>query len=94
MASRDGTSEIFGVDAHAYRVQVSETLKGTSASSVRISSMPDSCGGLAEYPGGDPLDTSEPLLIFASQQNGEWFTLTPHDGTLPASTEVVDGLVR
>lgn len=61
---------------------------------MRISSMPDPCTGLVKYPDGDPLDTSEPLLIFANQQDGEWFTLTPSHGTLPFAQETVDEFVR
>jgi hypothetical protein len=90
-STRDGTSPIFGVDAHAYEVRVGEVLKGdVNGGSVRISSMPDPCSGTAEYPDGDPLDTSMPLLVFATQQGGEWFTLTPLDGTVPFTQEAVD----
>lgn len=92
-STRDGTAPIFGVDAHAYKLQVNEVLKGNiEGKTVRISSMPDSCSGEAEYPDGDPLDTSEPLLVFATLQDGEWFTLTPFDGTLPFTQEAVDAI--
>lgn len=92
-STRDGTARIFGVDAHAYEVRADEVLKGrVDGGSVRISSMPDSCSGTAEYPDGDPLDTSDALLVFATRQDGEWFTLTPLDGTLPYTQEAVDAL--
>lgn len=90
---RDGTAPIFGVDAHSYEIRVGEVLKGdVDGGSVRISSMPDSCSGVAEYPEGDPLDASQPLLVFATQQDGEWFTLTPIDGTVPFTRETVDAI--
>lgn len=92
-STRDGTAPIFGVDAHSYDVAVDEVLKGDSGSeTVRISSMPETCTGTGEYPDGDPLDTSDPLLIFANKQDGEWFTLTPLDGTLPYTQDVAEGL--
>jgi hypothetical protein len=91
-STRDGTAPIFGVDAHSYDIAVDEVLKGGPGSdTVRISSMPDPCSGTAEYPDGDPLDTSDPLLIFATKQDGEWFTLTPFDGTLPYTQDVAGG---
>jgi hypothetical protein len=90
---RDGTAPIFGVNAHSYEVQVGEVFKGeVDGGSVRISSMPDPCSGTAEYPDGDPLGTSKPLLVFATQQDGEWFTLTPLDGTVPFTQEAVDAI--
>lgn len=92
-STRDGTTSIFGVDAHSYDIAVDEVLKGGSGNeTVRISSMPDPCSGTAEYPDGDPLDTSDPLLTFATKQDGEWFTLTPFDGTLRYTQDVADGL--
>lgn len=93
--TRNGTAPIFGVDAHAYEVRVDEVLKGDVAvDSVRIASMPDPCSGTADYPDGDPLETSGPLLVFATRQDGEWFTLTPFDGTLPFTEEAVGTLTR
>lgn len=90
---RDRTAPIFGVNAHSYEIRVGEVLKGdVDGGSVRISSMPDPCSGTAEYPEGDPLATSRPLLVFATQQDGEWFTLTPFDGTVPFTQEAVDAI--
>ncbi|WP_281275806.1 hypothetical protein [Arthrobacter echini] len=40
------------------------------------------------------MDTSEPLLVFATVQDGEWFTLTPTDGTAPFSQDAVDEIER
>ena len=92
-STRDGTEHILGVDAHAYEVRVDEVLKGqVDGGRVRISSMPDPCSGSPEYPDGDPLHTSDALLVFATRQDGEWFTLTPLDGTLPATRETIDAL--
>lgn len=92
---RDGTTPIFGVKANSYQIRVDEVLKGHLGSdTVRVSSMPDPCSGIARYEGGDPLNTSERLLIFAHQQNGEWFTLTPFDGTLPYSPETIKAISR
>lgn len=90
---RDGTARIFGVEAHSYQVQIDEVIKGDlPEGDVRISSMPDPCTGTAKYPGGDPLVTSERILIFANQQDGEWFTLTPRDGILPYSPETLSAI--
>lgn len=92
-STRDGTAPVLGVDAHSYDIEIDEVLKGGPVDgTVRISSMPDPCSGTAEYPDGDPLDTSDPLLVFATQQDGEWFTLTPFDGTLLYAQDVVDAL--
>ncbi|WP_298255071.1 hypothetical protein [uncultured Arthrobacter sp.] len=94
-AARDGTAPVFGADAHAYDVRVDDVLKGDlDEPRVRISAMPDPCSGRAEYPEGDPLDTSEPLLVFATVQDGEWFTLTPTDGTAPFTKDALDSVVR
>ena len=32
---------------------------------------------------GDPLDGRRRMLIYATQQNGYWFTLTPAQGAIP-----------
>lgn len=90
-AERDGETAIFGVQAHAYQVSVDEVLKGSVGDNViRISSMPDPCTeeGVV-YPDGDPLETIERVIIFASDQEGEWFTLTPFGGVIsfPEGTE-------
>lgn len=91
--TRDGTAPIFGVDAHSYEVDVDQVIKGQlDGGSIRVSSTPDSCGGEAEYPEGDPLELATPVLIFATEQDGEWFTLTPFDGTHPFTQEAINGL--
>lgn len=48
-----------------------------------------STGG-ESYPEGDPLDTRQRIVIFATKQGGEWFTMTPSQGVLsfPQGTEL------
>ncbi|MHA7180388.1 hypothetical protein ACX80J_09750 [Arthrobacter sp. MDB2-24] len=92
---RDGTESIYDAEAHSYRVDVAEVLKGDLPSgTVRISSMPVTCTAGSQYPEGDPLDTASDVLIFANRHEGEWFTLTPFDGVLPYSQDTVDSLLR
>jgi hypothetical protein len=65
-------------------VEVAQDHKGDpGAEPVRISSMPQTCTGGESYPEGDPLDTRQRIVIFATKQGGEWFTMTPSQGVLP-----------
>ncbi|MDQ1058773.1 hypothetical protein QFZ23_002674 [Arthrobacter globiformis] len=45
--------------------------------------MPQTCTGGESYPNGDPLDTNQRVLIFATEQDREWFTMTPDQGVVP-----------
>jgi hypothetical protein len=92
---RDGTESIYDAEAHSYRVDVAEVLKGDLPSgTVRVSSMPVTCTEGSQYPDGDPLDTASDVLIFANRNEGQWFALTPFDGVLPYSQDTADSLIR
>ncbi|WP_056740579.1 hypothetical protein [Arthrobacter sp. Soil763] len=79
---RDGEFRIYGYQANVHTVEVEQVIKGgIGAGPVRVASMPATCG--QSYPDGDPLDTSARQLLFLTEQNGEWFTMTPGQGTAP-----------
>jgi hypothetical protein len=82
--SRAGETTIYGSEATTHLVEVEQVLKGNPGEGdLRISSMPPTCTGGETYPEGDPLDTAERVIIFATKQRGEWFTHTPAQGVLP-----------
>ena len=82
---RDGETQIYGYQATVHSVEVEQVLKGTlGPGNVRIASMPVTCG--KTYPDGDPLDAGDRQLLFLTQQNGEWFTMTPDQGSAPFPT--------
>jgi len=79
---RDGEVQIYGYQANVHVVEAEQVLKGgLGAGPVRIASMPVTCG--TSYPDGDPLDAGGRQLFFLTQQNGEWFTMTPDQGAVP-----------
>ncbi|NUU32430.1 hypothetical protein [Arthrobacter sp. C9C5] len=78
----DGEVRSYGYQANVHTVEVEQVLKGgIGADPVRIASMPVTCG--KSYPDGDPLDTGARQLFFLTEQNGEWFTMTPEQGAVP-----------
>lgn len=82
--SRVGETTIYGSKATTHLVEVEQILKGNPGDgNLRISSMPQTCSGSESYLDGDPLDTSQRVIIFATKQGGEWFTMTPAQGVLP-----------
>lgn len=82
---RDGGVRIYGYEANIHEVAAERVLKGDVGSgSVRVASMPVTCG--QSYPDGDPLDAGGRQLLFLTKQNGEWFTMTPDQGSLPFPT--------
>lgn len=82
-AGKDGETSAYGYKAQTHLVDVEKILKGNpGAGPVRISSMPQTCGNGDSYPNGDPLDTSRRMIIFTTNQGGEWFTMTPTQGVL------------
>ncbi|WP_133185525.1 hypothetical protein [Arthrobacter sp. Bz4] len=90
IVERDGETAIYGVEAHTYRVSIEKVRKGDLADqAIRVTAMPDPCTGEAVYPDGDPFETMDRVIIFASEQEGEWFTLTPFGGVIsfPEGTE-------
>jgi hypothetical protein len=83
-AGQVGETSIYGSKATTHLVEVEQVLKGNpGAGNLRISSMPQTCSGSDSYLDGDPLDTVERVIIFATKQGGEWFTMTPAQGVLP-----------
>ena len=79
-----GETSIYGSKATTHLVEVEQVLKGDPGDgNLRISSMPQTCSGSESYLDGDPLDTAQRVIIFATKQGGEWFTMTPAQGVLP-----------
>ncbi|WP_457963590.1 hypothetical protein M1E17_19500 [Arthrobacter sp. D1-29] len=82
--SQVGETTIYGSQATTHLVEVEQVLKGNPGNgNLRISSMPQTCSGGESYLDGDPLDTGQRVIIFATKQGGEWFTMTPAQGVLP-----------
>jgi hypothetical protein len=84
---RDGLARSYGYQANVHVVDVEQVFKGgLGPGTVRVASMPVTCG--KTYPDGDPLDDGGRKLIFLTEQNGEWFTMTPAQGVVqfPAGT--------
>jgi hypothetical protein len=82
--SRAGETSIYGHRATTHLVEVERVLKGDPGEgNLHISSMPPTCTGGESYPDGDPLDIDETVIIFATKQGGDWFTMTPAQGVLP-----------
>ncbi|MDD1477833.1 hypothetical protein [Arthrobacter sp. H16F315] len=80
--AQNGETGIYGYKARSHQVEIETVLKGDPGQgSLRVASMPQTCG--TSYPDGDPLDTNQRVLIFATKQNSEWFTITPTQGVLP-----------
>lgn len=78
-----GETTIYGHKATTHVVEVEQVLKGEPGTgTLRISSMPPTCTGGEPYPDGDPLDPNQRVIIFAIQQGGQWFTMTPTQGVL------------
>jgi hypothetical protein len=83
-ASGAGETIIYGHKATTHLVEVEQVLKGNPGEgNLRITSTPPTCTGGESYTDGDPLDTAERVIIFASKQGDEWFTITPAQGVLP-----------
>ncbi|MGY4541314.1 hypothetical protein ACVWY0_001223 [Arthrobacter sp. UYNi723] len=79
---RSGETSIYGYKARSHQVEIETVLKGVPGQEpLLVASMPQTCG--KSYPEGDPLDTNQRVLIFASKQENEWFTITPSQGVLP-----------
>lgn len=82
--SRAGETSIYGHAATTHLVEVEQVLKGNPGEGdLRITATPPTCTVGGSYPDGDPLDTAERVIIFASKQGGDWFTITPTQGVLP-----------
>jgi hypothetical protein len=82
--SRVGETSIYGHKATTHLVVVEQVLKGNPGQgNLHIVSTPPTCTVGGSYPEGDPLDTAERVVIFASKQGDEWLTMTPAQGVLP-----------
>lgn len=80
----DSETSLYGYRATTHRIEVERVLKGNpGAGRLRVSSTPQTCTGGESYPDGDPLATDQRIIIFATLQGTEWFTLTPAQGVLP-----------
>jgi hypothetical protein len=80
----DGETSIYGYKATTHLIEVERVLKGAPGDgTLRVSSAPETCNGGESYPDGDPLATDQRVIIFATQQGNDWFTLTPAQGVLP-----------
>ena len=83
----DGETLIYGYEANVHLVEVETVLKGDPGPPpLRIASMPPTCSAGVSYPDGDPLERSRRMLIFATKQEGGWFTQTPAQGAVPFET--------
>ena len=83
-AAEVGETSIYGYAATTHLIEVERVLKGEPGDGpLRISSTPETCTGGESYPHGDPLGTDGRSIIFANQQDGGWYTLTPEQGVLP-----------
>lgn len=82
--SRAGETTSHGHVATTHLVKIEQVLKGEPGDgNLLITSTPPTCTVGGSYPDGDPLDTAERVIIFASLQGDEWFTITPTQGVLP-----------
>jgi hypothetical protein len=83
-AGSDGETSLYGYKATTHLIEIERVLKGNPGNgNLRVSSMPQTCTGGESYPDGDPLQTDQRIIIFATQQGDEWFTMTPAQGVLP-----------
>ena len=81
--SQAGETTIYGHQATTHLVEVEQVLKGNPGDgNLRITSTPPTCTAGVSYPDGDPLDPAERVIIFANNQGGEWFTMTPAQGVV------------
>ena len=81
---REGKTSIYGYSTQVHLVEVETVLKGQPGPGLlRVASTPETCTGGVSYPHGDPLDGKQRMLIYSSQQQGGWFTLTPDQGAAP-----------
>ncbi|MHA7246945.1 hypothetical protein [Arthrobacter tecti] len=82
--AEDGQQRIYGYDAQIHVVSIEKVLKSdVEQDEIRIASMPQTCTDVGVvYPNGDPLDMDQRVIIFASEQEGQWFTITPEQGVL------------
>lgn len=80
----DGETSIYSYAARTHLIEIETVLKGEPGPGpIHVSSMPQTCTGGESHPDGDPLDTDQRVLIYASKQADNWFTMTPDQGVVP-----------
>ena len=80
-----GQREIYGEPAPVHRFAIESVLKGEvpgDAREIDVASVPQSCNGAdrGPFPDGDPLDTTDRVELFLSEEDGAFHTVTPWDG--------------
>ena len=81
---QDGETSIYSYAARTHLIEIETVLKGEPGQGpIQISSMPQTCTGGESYPDGDPLDTNQRVLIYATKQADKWFTMTPDQSVAP-----------
>jgi hypothetical protein len=72
-----------GNPATAHEVTVEQVLKGDyTASTILVTSAPETCGANGPYPAGDPLDATGRIELFLHSEDRTWRTITPWDGVV------------
>ena len=77
---------VLGVEMPVYAIDVAGVYRGDAPERLEITAAPLTCmgDGVSEYPAGlDPLATDDELLLFLSDAEGSWRTMTPYDGVVP-----------
>ncbi|WP_028280667.1 hypothetical protein [Arthrobacter sp. H5] len=70
--------------ANTYLFEVEQVLRGEfDDRTLTVGSQPVGCGATNQYPDGDQLDTDERIILFASDHDGPWMTLTSTQGVIP-----------
>ncbi|MBO1751017.1 hypothetical protein J4G33_04295 [Actinotalea sp. BY-33] len=87
-----GATDLYGAQATVWSVRVTgEPLAGEPppGDEIRVISTPVTCTGEEIYPGGDPLDTAGPLILLltSDEADGDWRTITPRQGAVPAGPD-------
>jgi hypothetical protein len=79
----DGTVDIMGYDANAYRVTVIDVEKGdlvVPSDPIRVGSTADACSAHPYGESGDQMLQGDPLRLYLDRGDDIWTTLTPFDG--------------
>jgi len=80
------TRDAFGVPMPVSTVDVLTVYKGEPPERLDVVAAPLTCmgAGVSEFPDGiDPLATDDEVLLFLTDAEGGWRTMTPDDGVLP-----------
>ncbi|GAB2470092.1 hypothetical protein [Xylanimonas ulmi] len=94
-----GSTTAFGVRAQRWELDVQAVLAGDGAEPgerITVTSTPVTCDGSGErYPGGDPLDTDQTVVVILQRspadasvgEPGGLRTVTPFDGVVPPAAD-------